>query len=195
MEHFTKIRSGLDVAPLRAQIEARPDLWNVNGARISSDNPFSGTSDQWLRYRAPEDLNGPDDYRQPHFAVNYPSWHALPAAQEIVFDLMRTVRAVHLGGVLLTKIPAGGRIKPHHDRGSWHAEKMNCKIYVPVSANEKCVNYCGGESLVIRPGDAVSFNNLITHSVENNGETDRITLIICMRLCDEPAAPGASGAI
>lgn len=185
MKHFTRIASGIDVELLRAQIESQPRLWNARRERTGfKGSPFEGTSDQWLRYRAPQELTDSKSFKEPHFSVNYPSWYALSAAHDIVFDLMRKVRAIHLGGVMLTKIPAGGRILPHDDRGSWHAEMMDCKVYVPILANDQCVNTCGGERLVIRVGEAVSFNNLITHSVENNGDTDRITLIVCMKLCD-----------
>lgn len=184
MKYFKKLAEGIDVEPLRLQIEARPDLWNVNKARLSDDDahPFAGTSDQWLRYRALEELTSKQAFREPHWSVNYPSWHALPAAQDIIFNLMHMVRAVHLGGVLLTKIPAGGRVKPHDDRGSWHAEQMDCKVYIPIIANDKCVNYCGDESVVMKAGDCWEFDNQVIHSVENNGPTDRWTLISCMRL-------------
>lgn len=182
MQNFRIIREGIDVAPLRAQIEAHPEIWNERTNRTGFEgSPFAGSSDAWLRYRAPEELTETKSFKEPHWSANYPAWAALPAAQEIVFDLMWWARATHLGGVLLTKIPPGGKILPHDDRGSWHASAMNLKIYVPVMANDRCVNHCGGESLVIRVGQAVEFNNLITHSVENNGETDRVTLICCFR--------------
>ena len=162
MIHFTKICDGIDVEPLREQIKAQPLLWDAHRERTGfKGSPFEGTSDQWLRCRAPGELKEAKSFREPHWCVNYPSWDALPAAQEIVFDLMRKVRAVHLGGVLLTRIPAGGRIAPHSDAGSWHAEAMTMKIYVPIVANSECVNYCGGESMVISEGEAVAFNNLI----------------------------------
>lgn len=183
--HFRKIMDGIDVGPLREQIRTHKDLWNAHANRTGfAGSPFEDTSDMWLRYRAIEDLKERRDFLVPHFAVNYPSWYALPAAHDIVFDLMRAVRAVHLGGVLLTKIPAGGRVAPHDDRGSWHAETMDCKVYVPIEANDQCVNYCGDESLVIKVGEAVEFNNLVRHSVENNGDTPRVTLIICMKRCE-----------
>jgi uncharacterized cupin superfamily protein len=95
---------------------------------------------------------------------------------------MARVNAVYLGGILITRIPPGGCVKPHHDRGSWHAETMNTKVYVGLRSNPQCINRCEGEQIVIAPGDAVTFNNLLTHSVENNGETDRMTLIVCMRV-------------
>ena len=39
----------------------------------------------------------------------------------LVFDLMRLFEAESLGMVLITRIPAGGEVKPHVDVG-WHAQ-------------------------------------------------------------------------
>jgi len=94
---------------------------------------------------------------------------------------MQTVKAVELGGILITRIPAGASVKPHHDRGSWHAEFFDRKTYVIVKANERCVNTFEDEEVVMRTGEAYLFNNLVTHSVRNDGDSERITLIICMR--------------
>lgn len=183
MQHFIKICDGIDVAPLRRQIEANPQLWNIHPNRTGfQGSPFAGSSDIWLRYRDKAELIEADDFKAPHWSSNYAAWHVLTAAQEIVFDLARIVRAVHVGGVLITRIPSGGRILPHDDRGSWHAENLNCKVYVPIQANDQCINYCGDEQIVIKVGQAVSFDNLVTHSVENNGTTARITLIACFKV-------------
>lgn len=181
MQHFVKIRSGIDVAPLLAQIEAHPELWDQRRERTSPESPHHGVSDLWVRYRAPVELKEPKDFAEPHFAVFYPAWSVLSAIKPIVFDLMARVEAVHLGGILITKIPAGGQVKPHHDRGGWHAEFFTTKVYVGLKSNPQCINRCENEEIVIGAGDAVIFNNLLTHSVENNGPTDRITAIICFR--------------
>ena len=37
----------------------------------------------------------------------YPAWHALPHLRPIVFGLMARLEAVQLGGVLITRVPAG----------------------------------------------------------------------------------------
>lgn len=182
MRHFETITTGIDVGPLRFQLDSHPELWDEHRNRTAfKGSPFEGTSDLWLRYRDKSDLIEAHDFKAEHKTVNYPSWHAMPATQDIVFDLARIVKAVRIGGVLMTRIPPGGKILPHHDRGSWHAEFYNTKIYIPIKANDQCINYCGDEQIVIREGDAVSFDNLITHSVENNGSTERVTLIVCFR--------------
>ena len=179
--HFRRIAKDIDVAPLLAQIDARPGLWNLYGGRTNPGSPHYGVDDIWVRYRTLKELTTAESFREPHFAVCYPAWHVLSALQPIVFDLMARTRAFYLGGILITRIPPGGEVKPHHDRGSWHAEFCNCKVYVGLRSNPQCTNHCEDESIVIGPGEAVTFNNLLVHSVENRGTTERITAIVCMR--------------
>jgi len=182
MQHFEKIAEGLDVAPVLDEILTTPDLWSAYAERTHDpESPHFGVPDIWVRYRKRSELVTGDDFRAPHFAEFYPAWRAMPSLHPIVYDLMARVRAVYLGGILITKIPPGGQVKPHHDRGSWHAETMNKKVYVPLQSNDGCINFCEGDEVVMRPGEVWTFDNLKTHSVQNRGDTDRITAIICMR--------------
>lgn len=181
MKYFQKIAT-YDVAPVLSELTDHPELWNRHSQRTKAmGSPHAASQDIWLRYRAFEELTSPDKYNEPHEAVFYPAWRDLPSLHDIVADLYVRVDASRLGGLLITRIKAGNKILPHRDSG-WHPEFYNCKVYLPVQANDQCVNYCGDEEMVIKAGDAVSFNNLITHSVDNNGTTDRITLIVCMKV-------------
>lgn len=179
MRHFGLITRGIDVLPLALALQRQPELWNANQER--KVGPHAAMSDIWIRYRPREELKTPQDYKGPHVPVWYPAYYSLPQLRPIIFGLMQRVESVHLGGVLITKIPPGGRIEPHDDRGSWHAEYHNCKIYVPIQTNDECVNVCEDEAVCMQLGEAWTFNNLVTHSVENQGIDDRITLIICCR--------------
>lgn len=179
MQYFEKINE-FDVREVVAQLDAHPELWNLRPQRTEHDT-FAGTSDIWVRFRDPDEIHTPADIGAPHFAVWYDAWYQLPGLKPIVRQLMCDVAASHLGGILITKIPPGGQIKPHHDRGGWHAEFYFRKVYVPLRTNPFVLNHCEEESVVMNTGEAWFFNNLVTHSVENHGETDRITLIVCMR--------------
>lgn len=179
MRYFEKIDE-FNVKEAVSQLDAHPELWNLRSQRTAHDT-FAGTSDIWVRYRDPDEIHTPADLGVPHFAVWYPAWDVLPALKSIVRTLLADVGAVHLGGILITKIPPGGQIKPHHDRGGWHAEFYFNKVYVPLRTNPFVINHCEDESVVMKTGEAWFFNNLVTHSVTNGGDTDRITLIVCMR--------------
>jgi hypothetical protein len=179
MRHFERVAASFDVAPVMAQIDAQPELWDALPFRTRAKT-FQGTSDIWLRYRPLAELTEPARFAEPHFASFYPPWHALPAVQPIVFDLMRIERGTMLGGILITRIPPGGRILPHHDRGSWHAEFYRRKIYVPLRTNGAVVNRCEDERVIMGEGEAWFFDNLVEHEVTNDGETERVTLIVCL---------------
>lgn len=182
MKHFKLLRSGFDVGPVVEQLAAHPKLWDEYPARTNSrESPHVETSDIWLRFRDPGELVDRKDYGTPHFAVFYPSWYLLPAAHAIVFRLMAEVHAVYLGGILITRIPAGAKVRPHHDRGSWHSEYLNTKVYVVLKANDQCTNWCEDERVIMRPGEAWAFNNLATHGVINDGTEERLVLIVTMR--------------
>jgi aspartyl/asparaginyl beta-hydroxylase len=176
-----KIAQGIDVIPALSQIAAAAEFWGQFPVRTEGRSPHRESRDIWLRFRAWDELTDRRNYGEPHFAVWYPAWHALPALHPIVFDIARQVEAEYIGGILLTSIPAGARIYPHHDRGSWHAEWLNTKVYVILSANDACINRYESEEYRMRTGEAWQFDNQVVHSVENNGETDRISLIITMR--------------
>jgi mannose-6-phosphate isomerase-like protein (cupin superfamily) len=183
VRNFVKLCEGIDVSEILAQLNAHPELWDEHRQRKDApDTPHGEMSDIWVRFRALEELTGPEKYKEPHFAVWYPAWEKLPALQPLVFALMGLVEATYLGGILITKIPPGGKILPHDDRGGWHAEYHNCKVYFPLQSNDGCVNVCEDETVVMRAGEMWTFDNLKVHSVENNGDEDRITVIISMRV-------------
>lgn len=180
MKHFQRLQEGIETAAALQQIEAHPALWGEHPERTGPGSPHAQSQDIWLRFRSLAELTQPSRFAEPHFAEFYPAWHALPALHPIVFNVMRLASAVYLGGILLTRIPPGGRILPHTDAG-WHATFLNTKAYAILKANEGCLNHCGGETVVMRPGEAWRFENLTEHSVENLGDADRIALIITMR--------------
>lgn len=182
MKHFAKLWDGEDVDALNAEIAAHPELWNEHPERLG-DGPFKGTSDIWLRYRPLQELTEPVKFIEPFINfVWYPAAQVLSTVRMIAEHLMLLVGAETLGGVMITRIPAGGRVGWHHDRGSWHAETFTTKLYVPLAANPLCVNRCEHESVVMNVGEVWTFNNLVDHCVENFGNTPRMTLIVCMRV-------------
>lgn len=180
MRYFERVDGDIDVSSLSQQLSESADLWGHHSFRLQESGPFYGTSDIWVRYRDEAELTEPAKYRDQHFSKFWPAWELLPAVQPIVWRLMRVVQATNLGGILITRIPAGGRVKPHHDRGGWHAEFYSRKIYVPIQTNPHCENICEDESVTMGTGDAWWFDNQVTHSVENRGKEDRVTLIVCM---------------
>jgi hypothetical protein len=182
MRNFLRIAAGIEVLPLMLDLYRQSELWDAHRARTDGPGSFVGTSDIWVRFRDPAELTRPESYAEPHVPVWYPAWHALPHLRPIVFGLMARCEAVQLGGVLITRVPPGQQVAPHDDRGRWHPTFFTTKAYVPLATNPQCYSTCGDERVVMECGSAWLFNNLLTHSTVNDGDTDRITLIVSMRV-------------
>nr|WP_277397728.1 aspartyl/asparaginyl beta-hydroxylase domain-containing protein [Paraburkholderia sp. Ac-20347] len=104
----------------------------------------------------------------------------MPQVRPIVFGLMARVEGTRLGGVMITKIPPGGSVKPHCD-DNWHVHHYNTKLYVVLESNPQCWNRVEDERVAMAPGEVWYFDNTKEHEVVNEGDTDRTTLVICIR--------------
>ena len=164
-----------DLSDLNAQIAASPHLWNQHGWRKRTGSPHTEMSDIWVRF-----AENPDDVAKPHFAKWYPAYYELPALKPLIFGAMAKAEASHLGGVLITRIPPHGKIDAHVDRG-WHPEFYNYKAYFVLQSNDACEFWIENERQVMKQGEVWRINNLAVHGVDNNGDTERQTLIVCMR--------------
>ena len=184
MNNLVKIAHGIDTAPLLLELARQPKLWNRRRFRKDTPGtPHSEMSDIWLRYNDEKPFKESGDYstfNDEHESVFYPEWFALPSVRPIVYAMMARTQATRLGGILITKIPPGGRIAPHAD-GGWHATYYNTKLYVVLQSNPQCVNRAEEEQVAMAPGEVWYFDNTKEHEVVNNGTDDRITLIICLR--------------
>jgi hypothetical protein len=182
MRNFQQIATGIDVLPLVLELYRQPELWNQHNARTGGDGSFAGTDDIWVRFRDPGELTSAAAFSEPFTPVFYPAWHALPHLRPLVFGLMARLEAVQLGGLLITRVPPGCQVLPHDDRGRWHPEFFKTKAYIPVATNARCYSTCEDERVTMQIGEAWLFDNLKVHSTVNEGDTDRITVIVSMRV-------------
>jgi len=77
---------------------------------------------------------------------------------------------------ILINLPAGLSIPTHRDAAQ-HFKLYN-RIHIPIITNPKCLFTVGGETIHMKAGELWEINKHQVHSVENNGEEDRIHLII-----------------
>lgn len=179
--HFRLIHAGLDTAPMLADLEAAPDLWDAHPhRRVAPGSPHGEMVDIWLRTRAADDLADPDAFRLPFFPAFYPAWPRLPSMHAVVWALMGMCSGTHLGNVLVTRIPAGGRILTHVDRG-WSVDWFDRKFYCVLQGGPGCRNVCEDEAVNMPRGSIWTFENRVPHSVENDDAEERISLIVTLR--------------
>lgn len=166
---------GLPVAPIYWALLNNPQLWNTHTARTEDpSSPHHGLDDIWARYGDPARARDGN----PHDSFWYPAADAL-GIKKLCLHVMHYVEGVELGGVLLTRIPAGRECKPHVDPG-WHARRYD-KFAVQITSAPGQRFCFEGESLETKPGDLFWFDNQYTHWVTNDTPYERVTMIICIR--------------
>jgi len=176
---FVQIAGNVDVVPVLLELGRNPDLWDRNPERrLYPGTPHAAMTDITVRYM-PEDELTMEARRLEHRNVFWPAWHALPALRPIVFALLHRVAAVELGSILITKLPPGEMIQPHSDAGSWAPEFYNCKAHITLAGS--ALVRCHDEVCKFDVGTIWTFDNLLTHSIENMGDTDRVVCIVSMR--------------
>lgn len=186
MRYFDLLPKHIAAWDLRHQLALHPELWNQHPARTGHpESPHREAPDIWVRHR--QLGRQPADLTQPHIPIWYPAIERLSAIRPICRALMYQLDATMLGGILITRIPPGKRVYPHHDRGRWHAEYFNAKVYVVLQSNDLCENRAwsnsgDAEAVRMETGEAWLFNNQVMHEVVNDGDTDRISLIVCLRV-------------
>ncbi len=180
---FAILGRGLDTSPILADLDRNPDLWGQDRERMDfAGSPFAGTDDIWVRSVPREELKRDRMcVDRPHFAAFWPAWERLPALHPLVWALVAEIKPVALGSILITRVPPGGAIREHADTG-WHPTFMNMKAHVALASNDGCLNVSVGEAFTPQTGDVFTFDNTLPHSIRNDGGTDRITAIICMRI-------------
>lgn len=175
MKYFYKMAQGLPVVPLVTAIKMQPELWDKNTLRTTHpQSPHQKANDIWLRFNEiGEDASKVIDE---HESVCYPAWHALPQAQAMIFDLMRTVNGTRLGRVMITKLVPGAKIDPHIDGGD-HARYYK-RFHIMLQNQPGSTFYCGDEEVFMQAGECWWFQNQVEHAVSNNSNDDRITMIV-----------------
>lgn len=173
---FNRIIKGLDISKAAKELSINSHLFGEIGARKNASEVHSQMDDIWLRFG---DIPKDGDYSKitnEHDSI----WlKHLPECRNVCFKIMTAVDGERLGGVLITRLPAGGKILPHTDSG-WHAEYYD-KYYVPIK-NKKGAVFCFDDG-VIDPclGDVWAFNNSYAHWVDNNSDQERIAMIACVK--------------
>jgi len=177
------LKSGVDVGDLQKQLADNEQLWDAIPLRTKNRyvNTFEGTSDIWVRCNDLKNYNpeDPTHFVDEHRPVWYPAFYQLPALTDLIFDLMAFVKGEELGGVLITRVRPGCKIKPHIDYG-WHQAYYD-KYAIQIKGNEKqSFNFEAG-SLSPKDGDVFWFDNSFLHWINNDSDEDRITLIVAIK--------------
>lgn len=182
--HF-KIADDFEVLALQEALKRQPELFGQHMQRAKMYlSPHAAMKDIWVRYNDITNYTDLSTFNDEHDSTWYPAYDALPELKPIIFKLMSLVQGERLGGVLITKVPPGGRIGAHTDSG-WHAGYYS-KFYIPIQNAEGAeFGFADG---IIKPklGEVWNFDNSVPHWVNNDSGEDRLSLIVCIRTDNYP---------
>ena len=176
MENFLSVARGIDVEPMRWELEARPEFWNAHRFRTIV-GVMEGVDDVLLRYT---DKSVPN--ADPLESVNYPALQLLPSTKAFIFALAGRFAAERVGRCMYTRLKPGCEVKPHTDNHYiGNLTNYYNRYHLAIQDNPDTVFRCGDEEFRPEVGELFWFDNSKVHSVENHGTTDRITLIMDFR--------------
>jgi len=171
-----------DVREAVRQIDGNPSAWNRHRDRMDRyGSPHTAVSDIWVRYNPIENMakDPTGFFQREHESKWYPVADEIPAVRALVCKLFKDVGGSLLGGVLVTRIPPGESVKPHIDTG-WHAGFYE-KFAIQLKGNSEQAFCFEDAHLSALPGDAYTFDNSRLHWVTNDSDSDRMTLIVCIK--------------
>lgn len=106
----------------------------------------------------------------------YPEWKI---AGEVLMKTIRAILKIQQGMIvrcMIAKLPPKSVIIAHTDESPVN-HKCH-RLHVPLINNDNCVFTVGHDIVDMTPGSLIEINNQITHGVVNNGDEDRLQLIV-----------------
>jgi len=176
MRTFEQVATGLDVEPLLARLNEMPQLWG----EITARQEYTGTAHtdtECIYPRGPYKFT-PYYYMFDLGAYDYPVMDMLadvlvPVLRPLLTDVLKVEE---LGRVLIVKLKPGGVVTPHIDEGTY--ADYYARFHVAVTGTDKATLTAGPNTQHFAPGEAWWFDHKVTHSARNDGDTDRIHIII-----------------
>jgi len=165
------VLTGINVEGLLRQLVENPQLWNYDDSwtrKKPTSSPIRVVDAVVLRF------NEAPVWNRLAFSI-------LTTAKDIVFDVMRAVPCEHLGKVIITRLMPGGIISDHIDTMPPGVVPYWQRYQVPLISGPDVIFRCGDDRISMQPGCAYWFNNQITHSVNNYGNTERLSMLIDAR--------------
>jgi hypothetical protein len=174
MRNFKLIASGVNVQPLVDALTAQPELWDAFNLRTTHPmSPHTQASDIVLRFNSLTD--NPHDVIDDYQSVWYPATSRLPVLS-LMYETMSCMMGDRLGRSVITRLEPGAWISPHIDQGSPVTHYQ--RFHICLQNAEGAVFSIENENFTPNAGDIYVVANHKMHSVSNDSNIDRLTMIV-----------------
>lgn len=165
------------------EVDSQPELWDYFPMRTSMlkqvGGSFLDSSDIVLQYNDFNDMieQRPYDVQE---TVTYPAMLKLPATRKLLFGVFAALEGQRLGRAMLTRLKPGQHVSSHKD--SPVLTSYYNRFHVSLKDNSGTLFRCDDEYFAPNVGDVFWFDNSKEHEVWNDGDTDRWTLILDVKI-------------
>jgi hypothetical protein len=173
-ENFKVLFRDLDISDLKSAILEVPQVdWDENKLRQKAfPNVARYTETIMLKFNGPT-----QNIEHPSKTKTFDAWHKWKDLLNPIIDRLETLYPnPFISKCIFPKLLVGGIINKHKDGGD--TLTLVHRIHVPIITNEDTLFTCGDETINMKEGYAYEVNNQRYHSVVNNGNTDRVHLLI-----------------
>jgi hypothetical protein len=168
-----KLDVSVDLPSIQTEVAALPDRWAPHFQRAHYDGGWSALPLRSLGGAADEVLPFALDTRgAPAAYAPTPLLAECPATKRFLASLACPVMSARL-----LNLRCGAVIKPHRD-AELAFEKGEARLHVPIVTNPGVEFVIDDERVVMEAGTCWYINANLTHRVANQGDTDRIHLVV-----------------
>lgn len=161
----------LDVSALLGELSSNSKYWKEDTFyKTIADVTFRDIDCITLRY-ANEGSNENKD------SLIYKEF---PLIQSAVFDILGLLHGERLGGVMINRLSPGSTIPLHSDGLASNAYYH--RFHLVLQTNDGVTTLIDNELYKMGVGEVWWFDHTKEHTITNNGDTDRIHLIVDIRL-------------
>jgi len=176
MEHFSKV-ADMDVSELQSTIEEFSERFGELPLRTSYEGS-SHTEVEDILFRGPDLWIGYDllQLQNEIQCYSYPNWFDIETVAWYAMEVFKGVEGTQLGRVIVTRLPAGGKIYEHKDEGD--AAEHYDRFHLVIKGGEGDIFHSSGESVTMNTGELWQVDNMNNHSVENNMTEERVHMVL-----------------
>jgi hypothetical protein len=165
-----RFHGNFDVSAIADQLKKYPDDWFINQERQNAFEAHKETFsipiyDHDFRWSAYDSYNVMPNPNQ-------------PVMMDILSPIIKTLEQVHdgkIGKCMFIRLPAHKDVAEHNDFGEYMGVVR--RHHMAITTNDKAFFFVNKESKNMKVGECWEINNSHRHSVQNNGDTERIHLM------------------
>lgn len=166
-----RLQGSFDVSSIAKQLSTYSDEWFANKDRQVLYEVHKETSSIFV-YDHPNTWSLGEDY---DLKVN----DSQSVMIDLVSPIVKSLESIHDGKVgkcVFIKMPAHKSVGEHTDKRDYLGAVR--RHHIAITTNESVLFFVNKEAKNMKVGECWEINNNLLHSVENNGDTERIHLMV-----------------